>query len=190
MAAMQIPQLLCLAVLSTLGVSAQTIHPGKCPEPPVQQNFDVPRYMGRWHEIQKLPAFFQKGKCAQATYTLGDGVVKVVNDELLSDGTISSIEGTAKPTDPSEPAKLEVTFFPGAPAGNYWVLKTDYDNYTLVYGCSNLGGVYANYAWILSRSRTLPEETVAELRATLTSSGIIIDKLTDSEQTGCESMPK
>uniref|UniRef100_A0AAY4A2G7 Apolipoprotein D n=1 Tax=Denticeps clupeoides TaxID=299321 RepID=A0AAY4A2G7_9TELE len=168
--------LLCLAVLSTLGVSAQTIHPGKCPEPPVQQNFDVPRYMGRWHEIQKLPAFFQKGKCAQATYTLGDGVVKVVNDELLS------IEGTANLD--ARPA------ISGAPAGNYWVLKTDYDNYTLVYGCSNLGGVYANYAWILSRSRTLPEETVAELRATLTSSGIIIDKLTDSEQTGCESMPK
>ncbi|KAL2097195.1 hypothetical protein ACEWY4_006402 [Coilia grayii] len=186
---MQILQALSLTLLCVLVVDAQVIHLGKCPDPPVKQNFDVASYVGRWYEIQKLPNVFQKGDCGQATYTLGDGVVNVVNAELLPDGTYSEARGTAKPVDPAEPAKLAVTFFPGAPPGDYWVLDTDYNNYTLVYACKNYGPLYADFIWIMSRSRTLPQETVEQLQNTLTSNGIIIDKLTVTNQSVCSSMP-
>ncbi|KAL7876726.1 hypothetical protein AOLI_G00116890 [Acnodon oligacanthus] len=149
--------------------------------------------MGRWYEIQKLPNAFQKGECAQATYTLQDGVVLVLNQELLTDGMVSSIEGTAKAKDPSEPAKLEVSFFEGVPPGNYWVLSTDYENYSLVFGCSDyLGLFHVEFAWILSRSRSLPKETLSELQGILTSNGIDINTLTSTDQDPerCSSMPQ
>lgn len=40
---MQALQVLSLTLLSVLAVSAQSIGSGKCPEPPVQQNFDPTR---------------------------------------------------------------------------------------------------------------------------------------------------
>ena len=42
------------------------------------------QYLGRWYEIAKLPAAFERGKCPQANYSiLQEGVIKVVNAELL-----------------------------------------------------------------------------------------------------------
>ncbi|KAA0719424.1 Apolipoprotein D [Triplophysa tibetana] len=188
---MQTLHVVSLTLLCVLAVNAQSIGSGKCPQPPVQQNFDPAKYMGRWYEIMKIPAAFQLGECSQATYALSGNTVLVRNDELLADGTINFIEGTAKIVDPSEPAKLEVSFFEdrGAP---YWVLATDYDNYTLVYGCSEfLGLVHVEFAWIMSRTRTLPKETITELLDILQSNNIntAIFKETDQRPELCSSVP-
>ncbi|XP_035271768.1 apolipoprotein Da, duplicate 2 [Anguilla rostrata] len=187
---MQALHALFLTMGSFLAVNAQSFHLGRCPTPPVQQNFDVAKYMGRWYEIQKLPAVFELGTCNQATYTLmPEGVVKVVNAELLSDGMVHSIEGTARVKNASQPAILEVSFFKGAPSAPYWVLSTDYESYTLVYACTNyLGFFYVDFAWIMSRSRTLQEETVTELRNVLTSNGISVKRMMVSDQTNCAAM--
>ncbi|XP_065133272.1 apolipoprotein D [Paramisgurnus dabryanus] len=170
-----------LTLLYVLAVNAQAISSGKCPQPAVQQNFDPTRYMGRWYEIMKIPNSFQFGECSQATYALSDGIVLVRNDELLADGTVSFIEGTAKITDPSEPAKLQVSFFEGA-ASPYWVLDTDYDNYTLVYSCTQLGVLRVEFSWIMSRDRTLPKETVSELLDILNANGVNTLLLTETDQ--------
>ena len=53
------------------------------------------------------------------------------------------------------------------PEGNYQILATDYKTYALVYGCDNWGFVYTNEAWILSRTRTLPDSTVQYLKTIL-----------------------
>ncbi|KAG9340082.1 hypothetical protein JZ751_022002 [Albula glossodonta] len=187
---MQVLHALLLTLGSFLAVNAQSLHMGRCPVPPVQQNFDVAKYMGTWYEVQKLPAFFELGKCNQATYTLQpDGVVKVVNAELLSDGILNAIEGTARVKNASEPAILEVNFFEGTPGAPYWVVSTDYENYSLIYSCTNyLGFLYVDFAWIMSRARTLPEATVTELLGKLTSSGISVKRMTVTDQTGCEDM--
>ncbi|XP_028283760.1 apolipoprotein Da, duplicate 2 [Parambassis ranga] len=176
-------QVLSLTLLSVLAASAQVLKPGRCPEPAVQENFDAARYLGTWYEIQKLPHRFQKGECSSATYSLkSPGVVGVLNRELLADGTINSIIGSAVSKSPSEPAKLLVTFFENAPPAPYWVLSTDYDSYTLVYSCTDLGVLHAEFAWIMSRQPTLPEETVRELRSTLSSIGVNLDKMVNTNQ--------
>ncbi|XP_056599959.1 apolipoprotein D-like [Triplophysa dalaica] len=188
---MQTLHVVSLTLLCVLAVNAQSIGSGKCPQPPVQQNFDPAKYMGRWYEIMKIPAAFQLGECSQATYSLSGNTVLVRNDELLADGTINFIEGTAKIVDPSEPAKLEVSFFEGSGAP-YWVLATDYDNYTLVYGCSEFVGlVHVEFAWIMSRTRTLPKETINELLNILKSNNIntAIFKETDQRPELCSRVP-
>ena len=37
------------------------------------------------------------------------------------------------------------------PAGDYWIIETDYHNYSVVYFC-------AEFAWILSREKNLDPE--------------------------------
>ena len=47
------------------------------------------------------------------------------------------------------------------PEGNYQVIDTDYDTYSLVYGCDTWFGTYwTTNAWLLSRTETLPQSTI------------------------------
>ncbi|XP_020784747.1 apolipoprotein D-like [Boleophthalmus pectinirostris] len=176
-------QVYSLALLSVMAAQAQVIMPGRCPQPAVQKDFDAARYLGTWFDIKKLPMTFQKGECSTATYTLqSPGVVGVFNKELLADGTINTITGTATALDPSEPAKLSVSFFENSPPAPYWVLDTDYSSYTLVYSCTDLGIVHTDFAWIMSREPTLSPVTEARLTAKLTAIGVRVDKLVRTVQ--------
>ncbi|KAM4605233.1 apolipoprotein D-like [Polymixia lowei] len=184
-------QVISLTLLSVLAANAQVIMPGKCPKPAVQENFDAARYLGKWYDIQKLPDIFQEGECSTATYSLkSPGVVGVLNRALLADGTINSITGYAKAKDPSEPAKLSVTFFEGSPPAPYWVLSTDYKSYTLVYSCTDYGTFHVDFAWIMSRSPGMLRETIHDLKSILTSAGVNADKMivTNQDKVLCSAM--
>jgi len=175
-------QVISVTLLCVLAANAQVTKPGRCPQPAVQQNFDATRYMGKWYGIQKIPTTFQHGECSTAQYHLkGPGVVGVLNSNLLANGTISSATGTAKVVDPSEPAKLEVSFSENAPPGPYWVLSSDY-NHSLVYGCRDYGSYHKEFTWILYREPVMPEETLEEMHSILTSFGGSVDKLTTTNQ--------
>ncbi|XP_030016887.1 apolipoprotein Da, duplicate 2 [Sphaeramia orbicularis] len=183
-------QVISLTLLSVLAANAQVLRFGRCPKPPVQANFDATRYIGTWYEIQKLPTSFQKGQCATAHYTLkSPGVIGVLNTELLDDGTVNSIVGSAKVKDPAEPAKLEVSFFQ-TPPGPYWVLSTDYEGHALVYGCTDFGLFRMELSWLMSREPTMPEETMEELHSILSSAGVDVNKLvaTNQDTTYCSPM--
>ncbi|XP_039645803.1 apolipoprotein D-like isoform X2 [Perca fluviatilis] len=181
-------QVLFMLLLTAAAADGQSFHPGKCPQPPVQEDFNVTRYMGTWYEIEKLPAVFERGKCNQATYSLlADGTVKVHNSELVLNGKINSIEGVAKVKNSSQPAILAVSFFKGVPDSPYWVLDTDYQSYSLVYSCSDVFGLFhVDYAWILARTRVLTEDVISQLHDEMASAGVNLNRLTVSNQTGCD----
>ncbi|XP_038151904.1 apolipoprotein D-like [Cyprinodon tularosa] len=183
-------QVFSFTLLSVLAANAQIFSPGRCPQAAVQQQFDAARYLGKWYEIQRLPHTFQTGQCSTATYSLqSPGVVGVLNRELLANETINEIIGTAKP-DPAEPAKLLVYFFENSPPAPYWVLSTDYDNYALVYSCTDLLMLHADFVWILSRQPTLPDDTLEELHSILRSLNVSVDKLlyTNQDPVSCSVM--
>src|SRR5512138_2451909 len=82
-----------------------------------QDWIDLPRYMGVWYEIARLPNRFQK-QCAgdvRATYSLrADGRVTVVNECRRADGSMARAVGEARRADPVAPAsRLKVRFAPG-----------------------------------------------------------------------------
>ncbi|XP_069552363.1 apolipoprotein D-like [Brachyistius frenatus] len=183
-------QVLSLLLLTAAAADGQSFHFGRCPRPPVQEDFIVTKYMGTWYEIEKLPALFERGKCNQATYTLlPDGTVNVYNAELLFNGKINSIEGVAKVKDPSHPANLDVSFFKGVPDSPYWVLSTDYQLYALVYSCAEYFGLFHfDLAWILARARVLPDDVISLLHDKLTDAGVNVNRLIVSNQTGCDSL--
>ncbi|XP_078206679.1 apolipoprotein D isoform X2 [Callithrix jacchus] len=189
---MMMPLLLLFALAGLFGAAeGQTFHLGKCPTPPVQENFDVNKYLGRWYEIEKIPTTFEKGRCIQANYSLMEnGNIRVLNRELRHDGTVNQIEGEATQVNLTEPAKLGVKFFWLMPSAPYWVLATDYENYALVYSCTNLIQLFhMDYAWILGRNSYLPPETVGFLKNILTSNNISVDKMTVTDQVNCPEFP-
>jgi apolipoprotein D and lipocalin family protein len=154
---------------------AYTMKMGKCPAVSSKlSSFEIGKYLGHWYEITRSKIVpFQKGECVQATYSLNDDrSVKVFNTELREDGKWASVVGRATTTD--IPYKLEVSFSDSwirkFMKGNYQVIDTDYDSYSLVYSCEDLLLFKMEFTWILSRTPEMPEEKINELINTLSTS--------------------
>ncbi|XP_061834792.1 apolipoprotein D-like [Nerophis lumbriciformis] len=181
---MKASQVVCLTLLYSLTVSAQVLKPGKCPDNvAVQADFDVTKYVGKWYDIERLPASFQNGECATALYTLtSPGVIGVLNSELLDNGSIHTVNGTVWVTDPEEPAKMEVFFSEMAFPGKYWVLSTDYVGHAVIYSCQDLGQVHELLAWILSREPTLSKSKLEQLNGLLTAAHVNVDEMIVTNQ--------
>ncbi|XP_004081229.1 apolipoprotein D [Oryzias latipes] len=172
------PLLLLLLLLLLPLISAQTFHWGPCPSPQVQPNFRVEKYLGRWYEIEKLPASFEKGTCIEANYSLRkDGTIQVLNSQFYKE-KVRSVEGTAVIRDSREPAKLGVSFSYFTPYAPYWVLTTDYTSLSVVYSCTSfLHLFHIDYAWILSRSPKPSPSTVRYVKQLLVREGIDISRM-------------
>lgn len=179
--------LLLLAFLSA--ASAQIIHFGRCPQPPVQPEFRLPDYMGTWFENRRFFAFFElNSKCAHANYTLrpNASVVDVVNEGRDKwTGRTNRVRGEAYQYDPAAPAKLRVKFFKLMPPGDYWVLGTDYTSFAAVFSCTELTFFNAQIAWILTRSPRPSRESLVTAYRIFEGRGINTDYFRVTDQTGC-----
>ena len=76
-------------------------------------------------------------------------------------------------------------FIPDDPHANYWVVDTDYDNYSLVWSCADYKVASLEFAWILSRKPTLDDAIVTELKEKLASFDIDISSFVVTDQTNC-----
>jgi apolipoprotein D and lipocalin family protein len=128
---------------------------------------DLARYQGKWHEIARLPAWFQRG-CTDTTAfykILEPGTVSVRNECVTESGKRKSTTGTARVTDPETNAKLKVVFdnwfsrlFSWLMKANYWILYVDPEYHTALVGTPD-----RKYLWILARTPTLSDATYAAL---------------------------
>ncbi|XP_031439976.1 apolipoprotein Db [Clupea harengus] len=168
-------------------IAAQTLHWGPCQTPMVQPNFDLNRYIGKWYEIEKLPASFERGKCIEANYAVRpDHTIQVLNVQTYK-GKVRTAEGTAVIQDARESAKLGVSFSYFTPYSPYWILSTDYSSVAVIYSCTDIMRVFhIDYAWILGRSRILPAETVFRAKELFFHAKIDISGMKATEQRGCD----
>ena len=132
--------------------------------PDVEQNFDVDAYLGLWYEAYRdVECRYESGICDTAHYSLrDDGDIRVRNNDYI-DGEWTGGVGKAYQVDPSQnDGYLKVKFAPLIPAGDYKVLSTDYENYTVIYTCAGLAGLYnIEYVWILCRD-TDPSQDIID----------------------------
>lgn len=165
-------------VLSAIFMGSQLAFGGVYPVP----QFDLESYQGQWFEIASTKPFFQKNcVCVTANYSLNpDDTVKVVNScrDTTQTGPLDIVEGIAKKT--PIPGVLKVNF--GFPAlfPNYIVVDLADD-----YSYAAVSGPFRDPIWILSRTSTLSEETLEEIKARLQSKGFDPSRLSPTLQEGC-----
>ncbi len=141
--------------------------------PAVVGEVEVDRYMGIWYAIASIPTTFERA-CFRGTtaeyHVLVDGRIEVTNTCYREDGSEFVANGRAWVPNPSEPAKLKVSFvrfsnrwfFPG----DYWILDLASD-----YGYAAVGHPRRKYGWILSRTPTLPDDVMEGIYERLEAQG-------------------
>ncbi|WP_034412760.1 lipocalin family protein [Derxia gummosa] len=151
-------------------------------------SLDLPRYLGRWHEIAKYPNRFQK-QCAgdtSADYSAAaPGRVTVVNRCRRADGSFDEAVGEARQIGAADSPKLEVRFAPAWLGflpfvwGDYWIVALD-DDYRLAI----VSEPHRDYLWVLSRTPTIDPAAWAHVRETLATQGFDLDRVELSRQGG------
>ncbi len=143
------------ATISSMPVGNRTV-----PQP--SKSVDIDRYLGRWYELYRYDAPFQKDcEAVAADYSRNaDGTIRVLNScrKGAVDGPLKTAKGKAKIVDTVSGAKLKVSFF-GPFYGDYWVLDHADD-----YQWSIVGEPSGRYLWILSRDPRPTEAVKMMLR--------------------------
>ena len=158
-----------IMIVALVAVVAGCVSGPKVDNTPVAA-LDLNRYLGEWYEIARFDHSFERGvEQAKANYTLNeDGTIKVVNSGI-KDGKPKTAIGKGKRTD--TPALLRVSFF-GPFYADYRVMMID-EGYTYAL----VGSGSADYLWMLSRTRDLPDSTKSELLSEAKRRGYDTDKL-------------
>ena len=126
----------------------------------LQEDFNLPRYMGTWYEQMRDKTFaFQKFDGVHEKYTLNKD-----NSVFVQEGETNHIKNridtmTGKLSF-SEGPKGTVKFFWWLPAGDYRVIATDYDNYTVIYSSQRFLWHVTRAAWIMTRDKNPDPEIV------------------------------
>ncbi len=161
------------------------------PTPPALttvERVDLPRYIGKWHEIALLPNRFQAQCIADttATYAMKDnGNIEVTNRCKLADGKYETVIGEAKLAKSDNTTKLKVRFAPWYLSwlpqvwGNYWVIKLEPN-----YQYAVVSEPDRKMLWILSRTPNMNAETLSSIKTELTAKGFDMTKLQLTPQSG------
>ncbi|KAK9873419.1 hypothetical protein WA026_022483 [Henosepilachna vigintioctopunctata] len=153
-------------------IEGQVEGDGKCPDIPVQQNFNIDSYMGKWYQHASYPSKIDlPSTCHNAEYTLlPNGVILVGNSKTFYPSMKKkTIKGTLKQVPGENEGKFLINF-PFKRVNRetpYWVLETDYHSYAVVWSCrENINnGKLTNtrYLWFLTRSEDLLLDTLDAL---------------------------
>lgn len=142
---------------------------------------DINRYVGRWFEIARFPAFFQR-KCAKNTvaeYSLApNGKLRIENRCTTEQGRIIRARGSARLVDHSG-AKFKVKFFPLMPAADYWIIDLDTE-----YRWAVVSEPKRRFLWILSRTPGLDGVTLDGILQRLRGQRYDVERLVLSRQDG------
>ena len=119
---------------------------------PVVKGFDAARYMGLWHEIARLPKWYERDMInVSAEYALDGDVLRIKNrgwrdNEMKVSTAVGYFAG------PSDEGAFRISFFRPF-YGDYRIvwLSPDYD-------LALVTGEDRSSLWILSRTSTIPAE--------------------------------
>lgn len=180
-----LPLVLLVGAAAALGACAtlQRGPVGNAAVPQPAKPVELNRYLGRWYELARYEAGFQKDcEAVTADYSLlENGQVGVLNRcrQGAVDGPVKQSEGKAKVVEGSENSKLKVSFFGPFYVGDYWVLDHADD-----YSWSIVGEPSGRYLWILSREARPGAETRQALRSRVQALGYELSLLRETQQSG------
>lgn len=167
--------LLVCVILTVNAVSALDAPKGAVPV----SDFDVVQYLGKWFEIARLDFKHEKNMSdVTAEYTLNDdGTIRVKNRGYdYVEGKWKESIGKAKFTESPDVGALKVSFF-GPFYTGYNIISLD-----PLYQTALVVGKDTDYMWILSRTASIPDETVKKYLSILSSLGYDLNKIVWTDQ--------
>lgn len=163
--------LLCFALVMACASKSNGIKP--------VSNFSLNKYLGSWYEIARFDFIHEKDMDnVTANYTLNDdGSVRVDNRGYdYKKGKWKESIGKAKFAGEPSVGDLKVSFF-GPFYSDYRIIRLDPDyNYSLVVGKNY------DYMWILSRTKTIPDDVKKDYVDFAKSLGFDVNKLVWTKQ--------
>lgn len=131
-----------LTVLLGLNVNGQVVHHRQCPNHTIMSPFNPQQYSGRWYEIQRYETGTQTdGDCTLSLYTLASPFVFNVQYIMLVGPQPIQINGQSIVSFPDESplrGMLSLSFGGPPTTSNYWILGTDFVNFSIVWFCQNI----------------------------------------------------
>ncbi|XP_049959358.1 lazarillo protein [Schistocerca serialis cubense] len=176
------------AALVVLSVSCSAQETMGCADRSAINDFNATLYMGKWYEYAKMGSmpYEEGGVCVTAEYSMSSNNITVVNS--MKDNTTHEVNTTTGWAEFASQlhtdGKLSV-HFPNSPSvGNYWILSTDYDNYSIVWSCVKRPDSAASteISWILLRSRNSSNMTLERVEDELKNLQLDLNKYTKTEQ--------
>jgi apolipoprotein D and lipocalin family protein len=158
------------------------------PAPSTIETLDLPRYLGTWYEIARLPMRHEPEDYTDisATYSLEpDGSLRVQNRAFDGEGRLQESVGQARFASPRDPGKLEVSFLPEGlrwipfTKGDYWILHLD-----PAYRSALVGSPDYDYLWLLHREPVMEAAERDDYLATARGLGYRLDRLIETPHTG------
>ncbi|XP_015784418.1 apolipoprotein D [Tetranychus urticae] len=182
-------------------ISCEIFDIGTCPTPTTFSPSDAAKFYGKWYEIARVESGTEKGlRCvtfdiaSNASYLSGHPVTQTgfddKNNEYIYIGNLQMWDDqTVFEYGNFDILDIDLAY-------GYTVVDTDYDNYAIVLGCSELPPfgywfpfllVRIRVAWILSRTPTLDAELQSKLVDLLAKNGVGQSKLTFNKFDSCPS---
>ena len=138
---------------------------------PVVKGFDAMRYMGTWHEIARLPKWFERNlDNVTATYAI-DGESLLITNRGFRDGEEKVSTAVGRFAGPSDEGAFRISFF-----------RPFYGDYRIIwlspeYDLALVTGEDRSSLWILARDKELSVERRDMLVKAATEWGFDVSKL-------------
>lgn len=129
-------------LVALVAVNGQVVHHRQCPNHTFMSPFNPAQYSGRWYEISRYETGTQTdGDCTVSLYTLASPFVFNVQYNMLVGPQPIQINGQSLVSFPDETplrGMLSLSFGGPPTTSNYWILGTDFVNYSVVWFCTNI----------------------------------------------------
>merc|ERR1712226_771919 len=163
-----------------------------CPQFSPMGNFSLEKFLGKWHEIERYPNPMEVGcSCLVSDYEVtsqghkGSHITINMTYVQSEESKRTALKGLYLTDDTSAEFVFMPLFDPRLQP-NVFFLDTDYETYALQYQCQNLfpyGQI--EFAFILSRTDSLPADVIAELKQKIADLGSDISQFEEPQHIGC-----
>lgn len=176
--------ILLLLTFSIAWVDGHSFYFGYCPTVPPLKNFNMTKFLGSWHVIQKFATY---SPCWTYTFVRNDTMDSLAIIQTREHGVLANrVEGWLDVPDSNNTAFMRARF-PMSIGGkaDFVVFDTDYDNFGAIYTCQSILFGHRRSVSILSRNPTLDNKTIDEIYGKLKSYGIDTHDFSIINQTNC-----
>ncbi|XP_067613429.1 apolipoprotein D-like [Eurosta solidaginis] len=168
-------------------VAGQVSREGECPKVEPMENFSTKAYLGKWYVYSGYPFANDLGaRCQQVEFTAGPNAntLYVTFTQINASSQKEIRSGTAKVVGSSIQIRYDGT---GSAVRNfdYVVLGADYENFSVIYNCSNNSLSHAENLWIRTRKRNPNKDIIKEAEQVIKKAGLSLVELKIADQADC-----